>query len=374
MSAGRAWGSVWVASTCSTSLVPIPKASAPNAPCVLVCESPQTMVMPGWVRPSCGPMTWTMPWLGEPRPWSGMPNSRQFVSSWATWAAASSSMIGRLRGVVGTEWSAVATVRSGWRTPMPRRRRPVKACGLVTSCTRWRSMASTLGAPWPSVTTWSSQILSTRVRCLAMAAHSARIAPSGSTTAERRRRTDYDHRDERMALSYACRKYNQLHPSGPPRGWRRRGRPAGVRAVAKGSLGMAAEGGRGRLPAIAVRARQRLVGAGTRMPAAHRILLFVVLLTAAAVAIFMFALRGRSAPFGAVPLPWPLLAAGFAIAEMKVVSVHFRRETHSFSLSEFPAVIGLFFLSPIEYLVALILGAGVALVVAERQAPAKLAF
>ena len=43
------WGSVWVASTCSTSLVPIPNASAPNAPWVEVCESPQTIVMPGCV-------------------------------------------------------------------------------------------------------------------------------------------------------------------------------------------------------------------------------------------------------------------------------------------------------------------------------------
>ena len=46
---GRRWGSVWVASTCSTSQVPMPKAMAPNAPWVEVCESPQTMVMPGWV-------------------------------------------------------------------------------------------------------------------------------------------------------------------------------------------------------------------------------------------------------------------------------------------------------------------------------------
>ena len=54
-------GSVWVARTCSTSLVPMPKASAPKAPWVLVCESPQTIVMPGLVMPSSGPMTWTMP-------------------------------------------------------------------------------------------------------------------------------------------------------------------------------------------------------------------------------------------------------------------------------------------------------------------------
>ena len=51
-----------VASTCSTSDVPIPNASAANAPCVLVCESPQTTVMPGSVAPCSGPITWTMPW------------------------------------------------------------------------------------------------------------------------------------------------------------------------------------------------------------------------------------------------------------------------------------------------------------------------
>ena len=66
MSAGRACGSVWVASTCSTSLVPMPNASAPKAPCVLVCESPQTIVMPGWVSPCCGPITCTMPCPASP--------------------------------------------------------------------------------------------------------------------------------------------------------------------------------------------------------------------------------------------------------------------------------------------------------------------
>ena len=54
---------VWVASTCSTSLVPMPNASAPNAPWVDVWLSPHTIVMPGWVRPSSGPITCTMPWL-----------------------------------------------------------------------------------------------------------------------------------------------------------------------------------------------------------------------------------------------------------------------------------------------------------------------
>ena len=48
-------GSAWVASTCSTSLVPMPNASAPKAPWVAVWESPQTIVMPGWVKPCSGP-------------------------------------------------------------------------------------------------------------------------------------------------------------------------------------------------------------------------------------------------------------------------------------------------------------------------------
>ena len=61
---GRDWTMHWVASTCSTSLVPMPKASAPNAPWVEVWESPQTMIMPGWVSPSSGPITCTMPCSG----------------------------------------------------------------------------------------------------------------------------------------------------------------------------------------------------------------------------------------------------------------------------------------------------------------------
>ena len=65
---GRTWGSVCVASTCSTSLVPMPKASAPKAPWVDVWLSPHTIVMPGSVRPCSGPITWTMPWFGSPMP------------------------------------------------------------------------------------------------------------------------------------------------------------------------------------------------------------------------------------------------------------------------------------------------------------------
>ena len=46
---------ICVASTCVTSEEPMPKASAPSAPCVEVWLSPQTMVRPGSVMPCSGP-------------------------------------------------------------------------------------------------------------------------------------------------------------------------------------------------------------------------------------------------------------------------------------------------------------------------------
>ena len=77
----RLMARVWVARMSRICVVPTPKASAPSAPCVEVCESPQAMVMPGWVRPSSGPMTWTMPCSSVSRPKKRMPNSLVFFSS-----------------------------------------------------------------------------------------------------------------------------------------------------------------------------------------------------------------------------------------------------------------------------------------------------
>ena len=80
-----------MASTCSTSDVPTPNASAPNAPWVDVWLSPQTTVMPGCVRPSSGPITCTIPSLPLPVAWSGTPNSSQFARSASSWVRASGS-------------------------------------------------------------------------------------------------------------------------------------------------------------------------------------------------------------------------------------------------------------------------------------------
>ena len=121
------------ASTSRTCDVPMPKATAPNAPCVEVCESPQAMVMPGCVSPSSGPMTCTMPWLPCDRSHSGMPKSRQLRSSADIIASAMSSLNGRAMSRVGMMWSTVPKVRDGKRTFQPRSRSSSNACGVVTS-------------------------------------------------------------------------------------------------------------------------------------------------------------------------------------------------------------------------------------------------
>ena len=137
---GLACGRVWVARTCSTSLVPMPKASAPKAPCVEVWLSPQTIVMPGWVTPE----------LGADDVDDALARAAQREERDAELGAVALEGLdlGRARAgrrcrasrpMVGTLWSTVASVRSGRRTVRPASRRPSKACGEVTSWTRCRS-------------------------------------------------------------------------------------------------------------------------------------------------------------------------------------------------------------------------------------------
>ena len=133
---GRDCHSVCVASTCSISLVPMPQASAPRAPWVAVWLSPQTIVIPGWVSPSCGEITCTIPWFASPIGKQRIPNSRA-LRPMASICRAEIASGGS--SFVGTLWSMVASVSSGRCTARFASRRPSKACGLVTSCTRWRS-------------------------------------------------------------------------------------------------------------------------------------------------------------------------------------------------------------------------------------------
>jgi hypothetical protein len=100
-----------------------------------------------------------------------------------------------------------------------------------------------------------------------------------------------------------------------------------------------------------------------RVPVTARIWLLTVSLAAIATTIYLLLLRGHPGPRVDFHIPWPVMAFAVALAELRVVEVHFRRETHSFSLSEFPAVVGMFFLNPGEYLSALLVGSAAALII-----------
>ena len=153
----------WVAKTCSTSLVPIPIAKEPKAPCVDVWESPHTIVIPGKVSPCSGPITWTMPCLESSSLNWVIPNSLQFSSRVMTCnLLIGSFMPSRLMSleVVGTLWSGVARIEDTLLGFKLFCLSPSKAWGEVTSCTK---CLSTYIKSLPSslvVTKWSSQILS----------------------------------------------------------------------------------------------------------------------------------------------------------------------------------------------------------------------
>jgi diguanylate cyclase (GGDEF)-like protein len=85
----------------------------------------------------------------------------------------------------------------------------------------------------------------------------------------------------------------------------------------------------------------------------------------------VFGLSGRSDPF---TIPWFVLAPFFCAAEVCVVHIQFRREAHSFSLSEVPLVLGFFFTPAFGVVVASFVGTAVALSVWRRQSLLKLAF
>src|SRR5262245_19884698 len=82
------------------------------------------------------------------------------------------------------------------------------------------------------------------------------------------------------------------------------------------------------------------------------------------------------APPIAVPvmIPWWVLAAGFYLAEAKVIHLHIGRSAHSFSMSELPLVAGLFLVTPPEFILARLVGSAIALFVNRRQRNVKLAF
>ena len=73
-------------------------------------------------------------------------------------------------------------------------------------------------------------------------------------------------------------------------------------------------------------------------------------------------------------IPWWALIPLVFLAESAVIHLTFRKDSHSFSLSEIALVVGLFFASPAALLVAQVVGNGASLVLGRRQVPIKAAF
>jgi diguanylate cyclase (GGDEF)-like protein len=67
------------------------------------------------------------------------------------------------------------------------------------------------------------------------------------------------------------------------------------------------------------------------------------------------------APATAHHVPWWGLAIAFALTEVAVVHVHFRRGAHTLTLAELPLALGLLFAAPVDVMVGWVVGAGIVL-------------
>jgi diguanylate cyclase (GGDEF)-like protein len=109
------------------------------------------------------------------------------------------------------------------------------------------------------------------------------------------------------------------------------------------------------------------------LPAAKTSRLIAVLVIASALA-WRFLIRSVARPGVGLHLSWWELALGFAAADILVFHIEINREAHTFSLSEVPFVLGLFFASPDQLIIGRLVGEACVLIFNERQNLVKLAF
>jgi diguanylate cyclase (GGDEF)-like protein len=114
--------------------------------------------------------------------------------------------------------------------------------------------------------------------------------------------------------------------------------------------------------------------AARRLSGTARIWLLTAGVAAAAALLYFGVVRGLPGTGASPTLPWWALVPMFYVAEISVVHLRFRRDAHSFSMSEIPLVLGLFFASPAVLVPAQLAGSALALTVHRRQPVLKLAF
>ena len=113
------------------------------------------------------------------------------------------------------------------------------------------------------------------------------------------------------------------------------------------------------------------VGTSTRP---IRPLLVIGALTLCGAFLYGFFLAGEGRLIVDPRLPWPLLALAFFLFESRTVDVHFRGEAHSFSMSDIPMIVGVFYLPPHLLLLAQFLGTLPAFALSRRLPVIKTAF
>jgi PAS domain S-box-containing protein len=121
----------------------------------------------------------------------------------------------------------------------------------------------------------------------------------------------------------------------------------------------------------------RLLGAGALArfnTTAAKVWLLALCLDVGAILLFLGPLQHlpRFVAHGAIA--WPLLIVFFLISELLVVHLEVRRSAHTYSLSEIPTVMALFFAGPAELVVCRVVGSAIALVFVRRNSLVKLAF
>jgi len=97
-------------------------------------------------------------------------------------------------------------------------------------------------------------------------------------------------------------------------------------------------------------------------------------IVALAAAVLTLTARDLPVIYPNLQLRWFHLAVGFFFSELTVVHLRFRRDAHSFSMSEIPLVIGFFLVAPLELVLGQLLGNLFVLTFSRRQPLIKLTF
>ncbi len=97
-------------------------------------------------------------------------------------------------------------------------------------------------------------------------------------------------------------------------------------------------------------------------------------IVALAAAVLTYAARDLPVIYPNLQLRWFHIGIAFFFSELTVVHLRFRRDAHSFSMSEIPLVIGFFLVAPVELIIGQLVANAVVLGFSRRQPLIKFAF